>query len=170
MDYLKQFSIPFKGMLDGSHEYSFSLDQDFFSRFEASPFQKGHIHADLFADKQGSLMNIDLEIRGSILTECDRCLAEIDLPIVGSYHFILKKANGISEDPDLYYIKPEDSEWNIATVLYEYTCLSIPFSKSIDCELKDPSPCNKDVLNRLQQEETNSEINPMWDELKKLNK
>lgn len=168
MDYLKQFSIPYRGMLDGVHEYNFELDDEFFRHFEASPIQKAKIEARLLADKQASLVTVNLTIEGVMQANCDRCLADIQLPLNGRYQLILKRAEGNPDDPDLFYIGSEESEWKVAEVLYEYACLSIPFSKTIDCSNLIPRPCNMEVLVKIQNEENDSEPNPIWDELRKL--
>ena len=169
MDYLKQFSIPFKGMLDGVHQYGFDLEEDFFSRFPESPIGKCRLRADFQTDKQGSIMTVDLRISGTAVLPCDRCLADIDLPVRGDYRLILKQAVGTPDDPDLYFIGPDDHEWNIAEVLYEYSCLSVPMSRRIECESMDPAPCNREVLGKFEEDKENFEQNPLWDELKKLN-
>ncbi|NOT36785.1 MAG: hypothetical protein HOP11_05360 [Saprospiraceae bacterium] len=169
MDYLKQYSIPFKGMLDGLHEYEFKLGNDFFKRFNESPIQDAEIQAIIQADKQGSLMSVELQIQGSMRTGCDRCLSEIELELKANYQFVLKRSEGESDDPDLFFIQPDASEWLIADVLYEYSCLSIPIVKEIDCSSMKNPPCNQEVLQRIQKEENNPESNPLWDELRRLN-
>lgn len=168
MDFLKQFSIPFKGMLDGLHQYEFELDEAFFRYFKESPIEKAKIHTIILADKQGSLMTVELEIKGSMITDCDRCLSQINLPLDARFNLILKKAEGESDDPELYHIHPDASEWQIADLLYEYSCLSIPIIKEIDCsQMKNP-PCNQEILKRIQNQETNLDVNPIWEDLKRL--
>ncbi|HMW37783.1 MAG TPA: DUF177 domain-containing protein [Saprospiraceae bacterium] len=169
MDYLKQFSIPFKGMLDGVHHYTFELDEDFFRRFPASPFGPCNIQTDLNTDKQGSLMTVNINVTGSAMVNCDRCLAEISLPVAGSYQIIVKQATGTSDDPDLFLISPEENEWNIAELIYEYCCLSLPMSRTINCGEMNPAPCNREVLSKITEDKVNLEGNALWDELKKLN-
>lgn len=169
MDYLKQFSIPFKGMLDGLHEYEFELGEEFFNHFKESPIGKAQIQARLLADKQANLMTVDLHIKGSMLTGCDRCLADIQLDLKADHQLVLKKSEGESDDPELYYIHPDASEWNIAELLYEYSCLSIPLVKEINCQKMNNPPCNQEILKRIQKEENILDENPVWDELKRLN-
>ncbi|MCC6816233.1 MAG: hypothetical protein IT267_07475 [Saprospiraceae bacterium] len=169
MDYLKQFSIPFKGILDGLHEYEFELDQTFFEHFEGSPIDKSKITILMKAEKQSSLMSIELFIKGWMLTFCDRCLTEIKIPLESSYQLIVKKAEGESTDPELYHIHPDTSQWMVAELLYEYSCLSVPIIKAMDCGSLQNPPCNMDILNRIQKEENNLEQNPILEELKRLN-
>ncbi|MEP7197015.1 MAG: hypothetical protein ABI851_10880 [Saprospiraceae bacterium] len=169
MDYLKQFSLPFKGMTDGSHEYRFELDSRFFDHFSESPIQKSQIDVLIQAEKQGSYLTVDFIISGLMMTGCDRCLAEINLPINGRYHFIIKKALGESEDPDLIFVNPDTTEWLIADLLYEFSCLSIPISKEIECSRLENPPCDFDVLNRIQKETEKAEDNSIWEDLKRLN-
>ncbi len=169
MDYLKQFSIPFKGMLDGIHNYSFEVNEVFFNRFPDSQINQAEIVAEFKTDKQGAIMTVELDINGRVKLPCDRCLSEIFIPISESYQLILKMASETAEDPDLYYLDPNETEWNVAELIYEYSCLSIPYSKLTDCQNMTPVPCNQDVLNKLWTDQEITEQNPIWDELKNLN-
>jgi uncharacterized protein len=168
MDFLKQFAIPIKGLLDGCHQYEFLLDDEFFKHFEASPIERAHLVVKLDLDKQVELLVMGLNIKGYIPTACDRCLADIDLPIDKSYKVVVKRAEGISDDPDLVHLAPDAHELPIGELLYDYACLSVPLIKRFDCSGLTEPPCNQEVLKYIQKEEKTKEINPIWDELKKL--
>ena len=168
MDFLKQFAIPIKGLLDGYHQYEFLLDDEFFKHFEASPIERAHLVVKLNLDKQVELLVMGLNIKGYIPTACDRCLADIDLPIDKSYKVVVKRAEGISDDPVLVHLAPDAHELPIGELLYDYACLSVPLIKRFDCSGLAEPPCNQEVLKYIQKEEKTKEINPIWDELKKL--
>lgn len=94
-------------------------------------------------------------------------------PMFGRYsstnnQFVLgysEKGEGDDIDPDLIVISEEAHEWNIAHLIYDYICLSIPFRKTIDCKKLSPSPCDQEILKKIQNYGP-SEDNSVWDVLK----
>ena len=168
MDFLKQFAIPVKGLLDGSHQYEFRLEDEFFKHFEASPIDRAQLVVKLNLDKQVDLLVMNLNIKWFIPTSCDRCLADIQLPIDKSYKLVVKRAEGLSDDPDLVHLAPDAHELAFGELLYDYACLSVPLIKRFDCSSLAEPPCNLEVLKYIQKEEKTKERNPIWDELKKL--
>ena len=168
MSFLKQFVIPYRGLLDGHHHYEFLLDDEFFSHFEDSLIRQARFKAMVTLDKQGDLMTLHLQIEGEIDSTCDRCLAPIALPVNKSFDLIVKRAAGESDDPDLIYISPESHEFSLAGLLYEYACLAVPLTRSFDCSGLDPRPCNLDVLKYIQSGEGSDDPHPAWDVLKNI--
>lgn len=154
--------------MNGLHEYRFQLDQEFFSHFENSLIENGLIDVILTLDKHGDLMSLKLEITGSVQSVCDRCLAEIKLPIFRSFDVIVKRSPGDSDDPDLVYVSPEAHELDLAELLYEYACLAVPLKHSFDCAKMDPRPCHMEVLKHIQTEEGEKTPHPAWDVLKNI--
>ncbi len=165
MDPFQIYSIPIRGLNTGLHHYDFEIGEDFFRLFEASPIREGGFHVAMDLDKQQDLSTVLFSIKGWMRDSCDRCLADIRLPITSSYSAILKKGEGDDIDPDLIVISEEAHEWNIAHLIYDYICLSIPFRKTIDCKKLSPSPCDQEILKKIQNYGP-SEDNSVWDVLK----
>lgn len=167
MDPFQIYSIPIRGLNTGLHHYDFEIGEDFFRLFEASPIREGGFHVAMDLDKQQDLSTVLFNIKGWMRDSCDRCLADIRLPITSSYSAILKKGEGDDIDPDLIYIPEEAHEWNAAHLIYDYICLSIPLRKLIPCEKMNPRPCDELVIQKLQNLETRLD-NPIWDALNDL--
>ena len=165
MDPFRIYSIPIRGLYDGLHRYEFEIGEDFFRLFEASPIGEGSFHVAMDIDKNKDLSTVSFSINGWMREVCDRCLVDIRLPVVSSCSAILKKGEGDDIDPDLIYIPEEAHEWNIAHLIYDYICLSIPFRKTIDCKKLSPSPCDQEILKKIQNYGP-SEDNSVWDVLK----
>ncbi|MBK9270749.1 MAG: DUF177 domain-containing protein [Saprospiraceae bacterium] len=168
MPFLKQFVIPLKGLLDGQHQYQFRLDKEFFIHFESSPIQESDIVVSIDLDKHLDLMTVRMTITGWVKETCDRCLAEIKLPVSRIYDLVIKKSEGESEDPDLILLNPEAHEFSFASLLYEYACLAVPLSKVFACEEVDPKPCNEDVLKYIKAESDSQKDDSVWDVLKNI--
>lgn len=176
MEGLVPFTIPIKGLHYGVHQFVFTLDQEFFQCFENSPVTDGQIQATLVFDKRPNLFVLDFSLEGTVPTECDRCLATINLPVSSEQQLLVKLSEekaGEDVDADVVFIHPEATELNVGQFIYEYVVLAIPMIKTYACEAEENPPCNLETLDFLDQYEELSteeeeENNPLWDELKKL--
>ncbi|MEQ8705200.1 MAG: DUF177 domain-containing protein [Phaeodactylibacter sp.] len=179
MDPLINFSIPLRGLHEGIHQFDFQIDRAFFDAFENAPIGESDIQLKLEFAKYPGLMTFLFDFEGTVNTECDRCLAPIQLPVEGKQQLVVKVSETIEgeveqdeEDPDVIFIHPELPKLNLAPLVYEYICLALPMIKTYDCEADTPRPCNDEMLDRLGAAEDLDEeepaTNPVWDELKKL--
>jgi len=171
MKALNEFSLPISGLLNGVHKYQFSIESDFFQHFEDSPIPGGRIDAEVILDKKVDMLVFDLDIHGDVQAACDRCLANINLPVEGDYRLIVKYGIEEKEDGEIVYISEDANSFNLAKYLFELVCLSIPISKTYDCEEDDPQPCDFDTLNELgpkSEEEEAEGGNDVWNVLKDI--
>jgi uncharacterized metal-binding protein YceD (DUF177 family) len=177
MERLVEFSIPVSGMGNGIHQFRFSIDDFFFSNFEGSPVESGAITVLLEFDKRPDMYVLDFNFEGTVKTECDRCLAPIDLPVSGREQLLVKfSLEDESENAEVVYVHPEIKKFNVARYIYEFLILAIPMIRVFACETLDPRPCNDDMLTYLEESASSDrqnegqaqEDNPIWEELKKL--
>ncbi len=176
MDPLITYSIPVKGLHNGIHQFEFQIDRLFFENFENSPIAESDILVKLEFDKRSDMYVLQFELEGTVRTQCDRCAADINLPIADSQRLLVKfSTEEEPEEADVIFINPEAQQLNVAKYIYEYICLAVPLIRVYDCESDDPRPCNEEALNYLsnggqagEPEEEEKEANPIWDELKKL--
>ncbi|HRD79383.1 MAG: DUF177 domain-containing protein [Saprospiraceae bacterium] len=183
MDALIQYLIPVKGLRHGVYDYNFHIDREFFSCFEASPVADGDVRVHLRFDKQPSMFVLDLDIEGTVNTECDRCLAPIKLPIADQRSFVVKfSTEEESDDDDVVFIHPDTQKFDVSPYVYEYVVLAIPMVKTYDCENDPTVECNREAFDRYilrtDEEEWPEEPeleapedteNPVWNVLKQLN-
>lgn len=177
MDHLRQFTIPVLGLKIGIHEYNFSIDDKFFSHFEDSPIQQGTFEVKFLIDIREDMLVLTFDFEGSIKTDCDRCLAAINLPVEGEEDLIVKYAKESDDEIDMVYIEPGTAELNVATYIYEYICLARPVTNIYDCEEEPENVCDLKMLdyldNKMKEEPTEKKeesSNSPWDELKNFNK
>ncbi len=176
MDPLISYSIPVKGLRDGIHQFDFQIDRSFFEHFEHSPIEEADVRVQLELDKRPDMYVLQFELEGTIATQCDRCAADIGLPIADSQRLLVKLSNEEEvEEADVIFISPEAQKLNVAVYIYEYICLAVPLIKVYDCENDENRKCNEETLRYLSnggqdaEEEKEEEVsNPIWDELKKL--
>ncbi len=181
MDPLIAFSIPVRGLRDGIHQFDFQIDRSFFGQFESAPVQDGDVSLQIELIKRPGLYTLTFSFEGTVKTECDRCLAPIDLPIEGEQRLLIKVSEAAEgqpaedpDDPDVIYISPEQQKFNTAPYAYEFVCLAIPMIKTYECQEEEEPPCNEEMLDRLgmpepdEAAEEETADNPIWAELKKL--
>lgn len=164
------FSLPYIGMKDGFHSYLFEAGNDFFAEFENSPIVDGTFSIKVDVDKRPGLSELTFYIDGKVAATCDRCLADIQLPVCGEYDLLVKVSNTEVNDVDVIYIKDDQAHLYLGQVIYEFVCLSLPLTNIYDCASDIPKPCSEEVLNKLNTsdiatEEPNQTLN-IWNSLK----
>ena len=173
------FILPLKGLGKGFYEYDLRVTDAFFVDFPESPIQRASVDLHLTVDKQSREMVIEGDFTGSIATSCDRCLADIDLPIADRSRVIVKFT--VEEEPqdqgEIVYLHPDTNEFDVAPLVYEMIVLSVPMIRTYACrEGEPPYPCDEDLLARIDgseddlpelPEDTDPKPSP-WDILKDL--
>lgn len=169
MDPFLAYSIPIQGLKVGVHKFNYLLDRAFFRHFDNSPIADGQLEVDLLLDKRSDMLLLDFAFKGYSYAECDRCTASIRLPLSGNRQLVIKygHAEGVEED-EVVFISREASVLKIADYLYEFAILTLPITNTYDCENDPNPPCNREILNYLNQGADEQNSNPVWDALKGL--
>lgn len=172
---LKQFSIPFTGLKIGKHQFDFEIDNSFFDAFEYSLVKKGNLKTAVELDKQETMLILHFHINGTIVLDCDKCLAEFEAPISLQERQIVKFAEDELESDDLEIIvlSKKESEINIADLVYEFITVAVPYIKV--CEENGTGvKCDQEMIARLEslavgsKQEEKQNDDPRWAALKKL--
>lgn len=173
VDYLKTYSIPVNSLEEGVHEFDFQIDELFFKQFEYTEVISGQLQVHVQCEKRTHLMDLQINISGTIRLVCDRCLEEFDEPIDINNQLIVKLGDSfLEESADVIIIAATDEELNIAKFIFEYIELSIPITKSHPYDENDMPTCNPEVLAKLEQytKHTKPEnfTDPRWEMLKNI--
>jgi uncharacterized metal-binding protein YceD (DUF177 family) len=172
------FILPLKGLGKGLYEYDLKVNREFLAGFPESPIRVANVDVHLIVDKQSREMVVDLQFSGTVATACDRCLADIDLPIGDRQQLIIQfspEAEEPADEGEIVYLHPDTNEFNLAPFVYEMVMLAVPMIRTYACrEGAPPYPCDEDLLNRLDTEPEPAEEEPEekpspWDVLKDLN-
>lgn len=155
-------NIQIRGLKDGSHEFSFPLEKEFFEKFESALILDASLVADIVLEKRRSWMNLNFEINGTVTVPCDRCLDPLSLEIYCSESLPVRESGaagtgggrmdnisgdsesqgGLSEDVVL--VEPDASELDLSQLLYDYVCINIPLVR------RHPNgECNKQMIEKL---------------------
>jgi len=174
MDAFVAYALPIQGLKPGVHHFKFEVDSAFFARFEDSPVQEGKVLFELELDKRPDMMLLDFTLEGFIKAECDRCTAEIDLPLEDERQLIVKfSEEEVEGEDEVIYLHRDAPVFNVAKYLYEFVVLALPITNTYDCENDAEPPCNFEVLKHLktdtEEEEEKGKDSSIWDSLKDLN-
>lgn len=177
MNYLDQYTIPFKGLKEGEHEFEFALDERFFMAFEKSEIKKANLIARVMLEKKTTFLTLHFSLSGTAEIQCDRCLEYFDLPVSHNATLFVKFVHGKqSEQEDVVFLPPEEHQIIISQMLYDFAHLSLPYKRIHPENNKGKSLCNKEMLAKLAKfsagvthpHQRNSTSDPRWNELKKL--
>lgn len=171
MNYLKQYRIPFSGLAAGNHDFEFEIGDKFFDCYEHSLVKKGNLNAQVSLQKQETMLIVTFHIQGTIQLTCDVCLNDFDSPTDFEERVIVKFVQeewvDDSEDDDVIVLKKTDYELDIATLLYDYINVRVPYyTKCSEQGLN--ITCDPEMLARISNEEqqsseiTEETIDPRW--------
>lgn len=175
MKYLKQYRIPFSGLAAGKHDFEFEINDKFFDCYEHSLVKKGELTAKVSLEKQEGMLIVNFDINGMITLTCDVCLAEFDAPVAFQERLIVKFVNEEwdQETDEVIILNKTDHELDIATLLYEYINVQVPYYAKCS-EQGVNITCDPEMLAKIStEEETQSDIDtenidPRWAALKNI--
>ncbi len=170
---IKEFILPYKGLNNGVHTYKFDINHSFFKHFEMSRIQEAELELDVTLDKQDNLSTVLLYCEGTFKSICDRCLAQVDLPLDFEDRIYINYGGVVDDDESVIYLDWDESELDLTNIVYELIHVNLPISNIPDCESEDFQQCDKITLNKMAQLSTDkpegsSETNDLWLELKKI--
>lgn len=171
LDYLAKYTIPFKGLKDGKHEFDFTIDQEFFEQFQTEDVYQAEASVKVSFNKKTLVTTLKFELDGNLKTVCDRCLDEMEIEVSGENSLYLKFGEEHEElADDVVVISDSENEIKIAHYIYELFSLSLPLSFVHPEDENGDSTCNSKMIEKLDEFSVNEEdkIDPRWNDLKKL--
>ncbi len=183
-----KYKIDLKGMRADTCKYEFVLDNLFFANIDGPEVQKGKVNVVLLVKRTSRAFELNFQTEGVVWVPCDRCLEDMEQLVNSTDKLLVKFGREYAEEGDnLIVIPEEEGEINVAWFMYEFVALAIPMK-----HVHAPGKCNKTMTSKLSkhlrttpddeseeafipEEETNlmndeeeSQIDPRWEELKKI--
>lgn len=146
MSKLEQFKVDLKGLEEGESSLHFDLDDSFFEAVDAPAVRHGRLGCDLTIERNGDVFNLDFHTEGSVTVQCDRCLDDMDQPIVSDYHLVAKFGDDYSEDDDLITVPEDEGILDTAWFIYQFIELAIPLR-----HVHAPGKCNPAMMRALEE-------------------
>lgn len=168
---LKEFSIPFSGLKQGKHEFSYSIDNAFFESFEYDEFNAANLQLNVTLDKRSTVLEFNFHAQGTVNVDGDLSNEPFDLPLETEMELVVKFGDEYNDEDDAILILPHgEHQVNIAQYVYEMLVLAVP-AKRIHPGVLDGS-LKSELLDRLEsmqpkeEKDNNEETDPRWDALK----
>lgn len=174
MNNLKEYLIPFAGLKVGKHQFDYQLDNTFFEHFDYDEFNDASIKVVVVLEKKSTMLELDFKHKGTVNVPCDVSGEEFDMPIKGKLKLLIKFGEEFNDENEELLILPHgEFEVNVAQYIYESIVVSLPLRR-IHPGIKDGSL--SEVIEKLNSlapgenklEEHKGDIDPRWEDLKKL--
>ncbi|MQP24466.1 DUF177 domain-containing protein [Flavobacterium sp. LMO8] len=176
MNDLKEYLIPFVGLKTGKHQFDYQMDNTFFKNFDYDEFNAVSVKVDIVLEKKSTMLELDFKHKGTVNVPCDVSGEEFDLPIKGKLKLLVKFGDVFNDENEELLILPHgEFQVNVAQYIYESIVLSVPLRR-VHPGVKDGSLT--DVIEKLEslsprenkkkEEQQNNDIDPRWENLKKL--
>ncbi len=163
----KKIIIPFVGLKEGSHKLDFEIGKSFFQEFEYSIIENADFLIEVDLLKQKTLIELNLNFKGLIYSECYRCGEPLELKVKGKNHLIVKFGDLDQNASEEILVLPDGShEIDLTESIYELTNLLMP-PKPMHKKEKD---CNQKVIEVLNSYSIKNaqEGDPRWEALSNL--
>ena len=171
MSKLEQFKIDLQGLKEGANSIHFDLDDGFFEAVNAPAVKRGKLTCDLRIDRNDEVFDLDFHTEGSVTIPCDRCLDDMEQPIVSDYHLVAKFGNDYSEDDDLITVPEDEGILDVSWFIYQFIELAIPLR-----HVHAPGKCNPAMMKVLEEHSAarsgdgdgEKPVDSRWEALSKL--
>ncbi|MCR9181541.1 MAG: DUF177 domain-containing protein [Flavobacteriaceae bacterium] len=175
MKHMKEFTIPFVGLKQGEHHFEYKIDNTFFSHFEYDEFNNVAVLAKALLIKKSNSLEFQFSINGIVNVNCDVTNEPYDQMVEGTHYLVVNFGDEYNDEDDTLLVVPQGTyEVNIQQYIYELIILSLP-ARRVHPGVEDGT-LNSEILDKLkeltpketEEQSSKNEIDPRWDELKKL--
>jgi len=165
---LDLFDIKISNLTDGTYDYSFEVNDEFLSCFEASQVKSGRVKANITLEKSNNTWKLEIDLEGTVQLNCNRCLNEIPCPISGEMGLILKTDSAPVDDfnAEIEFIPFGAIKINVACYIYECLQLSLPLQ--VFCDQQSGNTCDEEVIAFLEKQKINSSEKSFLEAFKEL--
>lgn len=145
--------IEIKGLSFGEHSFDFHFDGAFFEAYENDTISDADLDVCARLTKAAGWVKLDMSVTGKVVVACDRCLAELEIPVDVEAPFTVVFSSLISDDGedsggDVIVLDRNEAELDLSQIIYDYVCLSLPIKKVHEDGKCDPVMLEKmkDIL------------------------
>lgn len=171
---LKEFDIDLVSLANESHDFQYIVNDKFFTMFEHSLVEVGKCNINVVLNKSETMLICEFDINGTIQLSCDRSLELFDYQIAQSEQIIFKYGEQAQELSDEIVIIPRGlATLNLAQYIYEFIALCVPMKKlhprfASEEDEEDVEAFLIYSSAESEEEIAKEEIDPRWEDLKKL--
>ncbi len=165
--------LKFSGLKDGLHEFSYSLNEEFFKNFNYSEFNSGKFNISVKLSKKPTILELNFTSKGLINVNCSISNESFNHDLLSKLDLVVNFGEDYDDTNDELLILPFGSHSiDLDQYFYEMIVLSVPL-KLVHPGVKDGS-LDSEIVNRLKEFDINQEksinFDPRWNKLKELKK
>lgn len=176
MEEKNAYTIKFVGLKEGKHQFDYHIKDEFFDFFEYDDFNKADVKVNIELNKKANLLEFTFDVNGFVNVNCDLSLEAYDQEIENTLNLVVKFGDEYNDDNEDVLILPwSEFEINVKHYIYEAIVLAIP-QKRVHPGVEDGT-LDSEILDRLEDyqpeaenenKDEEEEIDPRWEDLKKL--
>ena len=168
---MSDYSVNILGLSQKTHSFEFQLGDAFFKKYGTEVVAEGQFEAKVILDKRETLIEANFKIEGKAHLICDRSLDPFEHHMKIDRTVIFKYGEEAQEISDEIIIIPHDQHHlDVGHQMYEFIVLAIPIKKlhpRFELEEDELDDHNEGKI-IYQSEKAEDEIDPRWEQLKKL--
>jgi len=179
--YLNRYSIVFRNLEAGKHEFIFRVEDKFFEFFPESEIKSARIKIKVIMQVKSTALIIETLLKGQVKVPCDLCLDEfvLDIKHKADLQVEFGETNSdITDVDDKMILSFAENEIDMTQHFYDYIHLSLPAKKVHKKDETGKRKCNQEMIETLNKftpkkqvsKKAEDEIDPRWEQLKNLNK
>ena len=154
-----EYKLPLKSLPEGTHEFHYRLDKQFFKNMESGDIRDANVAVSLTVIYRNGVYDLTFACEGTATVACDRCLDDLDLPIETAYHVTVKYGDSFKEESDEFIEIPEsDNYLNVAYMIFDTVSLAIPIK-----HVHPLGKCNRAMSSLLKKHRSNVQGDPDQD-------
>ena len=145
MEETKRYTIAYRGRRSGLHDFHFKGDGGLFRAFGSTEIKDGDCDVAVALERGESMLTRDVNVDGSVVVECDRCLEECRIPVHYQGRLLVKFSDEVHEyDGEVMWLLPMEDEIDLKQYIYESIVLSLPYQR-----VHPEGECNPEMLERF---------------------
>ncbi|MEA1785770.1 DUF177 domain-containing protein [Arenibacter sp. GZD96] len=173
MNLHKEFVIPFSGLKQGKHHFKYTIDNTFFESFGYNEFNEAEVRLEITVDKMSTMLEVHFSGQGFVNVDCDVTSEPFNQKLKADLNLVVKFGEEYNDENDEILILPHgEHQFNISQYVYEMIVLAVPQKRVhpgvLDGTLQSETLAKLEELQPKETKNSITDIDPRWDELKKL--
>ena len=145
MEEAKRYTIAYKGLKSGLHDFHFEVDGSLFKAFGSTEIKDGACGVTVVIERGEAMLTLDVTVDGSVVVECDRCLEDCRVPVHYEGQLLVKFSDEVREyDGEVMWLLPMEDEIDLTQYIYESIVLALPYQR-----VHPDGECNPEMLKRF---------------------
>lgn len=148
-----RYTIAFKGLKNGLHDYEFTVGGELFAAEECTDIKGGECRAEVRVRKSETMLDAEVSISGYVIVECDRCLEDCRIPVESESRLTVKVSEAVDEceyDGETMLVPAALGEVDLSHYIYESIVLALPYRR-----VHAEGECDPEMLAHIGFEEDN---------------